>query len=83
MRRRSSALTSLSFVRNLLRIVCRNTVNFFARVFAQLCVKPRKSKVSGLPPSRATPVRFGEPAELDQARLVGVQFQTELRESLA
>jgi hypothetical protein len=72
MRRRSSALTSLSFVRNLLRIVCRNTVNFFARVFAQLCVKPRKSKVSGLPPPRLPPPGdlFGLPGDpLDHGKM--------------
>src|SRR2546428_14182978 len=80
-RRRSSALTSPSFARNLVRIVCRSTVNFPARVFTQLCVKPRKLKVSGLP--APTPVPVGEPTELDEARLVRVQLQAEPREPLA
>jgi len=55
-RRRSSDLTSFSLACHLLRIVCRSTVNRPFRVLAQLCVKPRKLKVSGLPPPR--PRRF-------------------------
>ena len=54
MRRRSSAFTSLSFACNRFRIVCRSTVNRPFRVFPQMCVKPRKLKVSGFPlPRRA------------------------------
>ena len=58
MRRRSSAfgLPSASPATSCASY-CRSTVNFPARVFAQLCVKPRKSKVSGLPPPRR--FRFG------------------------
>ena len=57
MRRRSSALTAFSFACIRVRIVCRSTVNRPFRVFAQLCVKPRKLKVSGFPSPRASPVR--------------------------
>ena len=37
-----------------LRIVCRRIVNPPFRVFAQVCVKPRKLKVSGFPAPRLT-----------------------------
>jgi len=37
----------------------------------------------GLAEATLRPALGGEPAELDEARLVGVQFQVELRESLA
>ena len=52
MRRRSSAFTSLSFARNRFFIVCRRTVKRPFLVFAQMCVKPRKSNVSGSPSPR-------------------------------
>ena len=52
-------------------------------VFPQMCVKPRKSNVSGFPSPRFCRFAAGEPSELDEPRLVGVQFQTELREPLA
>ena len=48
-----------------------------------MCVKPKKSNVSGLPRPRCCSVLGGEPAELDEPRLVGMQLQVELRESLA
>jgi hypothetical protein len=37
-----------------------------------MCVKPRKSNVSGLAFSSTFPVLFGKPPELDPARLIGV-----------
>jgi len=50
MRRRSSVFTSRSFACNLVRIVRRYTVNRpLLLVLPQMCVKPRKSKVSGSP----------------------------------
>ena len=49
-RRCNSALTSVSFACNRLRIVCRRTVKRpLLRFVAQMCVKPRKLNVSGLP----------------------------------
>ena len=47
-----------------------------------MCVKPRKSNVSGFPRPRRLG-SGGEPSELDQPCLVGLQLQAELRESLA
>ena len=56
-RRRSSVFTSCSLACNLERIVCRSTVNRpLLLFFPQMCVKPRKSKVSGFPCPR--PFRF-------------------------
>ena len=46
-------------------------------------MKPRKSKVSGFPSPRPLSILGGEPPELDEPRLLGMQFQPELRESLA
>ena len=63
--------------------VMRRTQKRPSRIFAQICVKPRKSNVSGFPAPRLLPVRGGEPPELDQPRLAGVQLQPELREPLA
>ena len=51
-RRHSSVLTSCGFACHLLRIVWHSTVNRPFRVFPQLCVKPRKLKVSGFPSPR-------------------------------
>ena len=48
--------------------------------FAQMCVKPRKSNVSGLPRPGPTGRGPGEPPELDQPGLARVQIQPELRE---
>ena len=48
-----------------------------------MCVKPRNWNVSGLPRPRASRSLGGEPPELDQARLLGVQLQAELREPVA
>src|SRR5216684_3270015 len=53
MRRLSSAFTSPSFACNRWRIVCRSTVNRpLTLVLPQMCVKPRKAKVSGFPAPR-------------------------------
>ena len=45
-----------------------------------MCVKPRKSNVSGFPRPRAARLPDGAPPELDQPGLVRVQLQPELRE---
>ena len=45
--------------------------------------EPKKVERLRLPEATCRPTCGREPAELDQARLVGVQFQTELREPLA
>src|SRR5260370_9991573 len=53
MRRRSSAFPAFSFACSLLRIVCRSTVYIpLLLFFTQMCVKPRKLKVSGFPSPR-------------------------------
>jgi hypothetical protein len=54
MRSRSCSLTSASFARNRFPDVCRFTANFPFLSFPLICVKPRKSNVSGLP----SPLRF-------------------------
>ena len=61
----------------------RRTQNRPLLVFAQMCVKPRKSNVSGFPTPRACRSPGGVPPELDQPGLVRVQLQPELREPLA
>ena len=53
------------------------------RVFPQLCVKPRKLNVAGLPSPRVPPISLRIAAELDDPRFVGMQIQPELREALA
>src|SRR5215813_11615633 len=74
MRCLSLALTSLSFLCQRWRIVCLRTTNLPLRVFAQLCVNPRKLKVSGLPsPRLCRLLRLS--AKLDQTRLLAVKFQ--------
>src|SRR3989442_9374150 len=52
-RRRRSTFTAFSFACHLVRTVCRSTVNFPFRVFPQLCVKPRKSKLTVLRQTRS------------------------------
>src|SRR5438876_10882251 len=49
MRSRSCCLTSRSLARMRLRIVVRRTMNRPNPFFPLMCVKPRKSNVSGLP----------------------------------
>ena len=61
-----------------LRIVLRRTVKAPFRVFPLMCVKPRKSNVSGLPSPRRFRFELGVPSELDPARFVGMQFQSKL-----
>ena len=80
MRSLSWSLTSRSFARIRFEIVMRLIQNRPFLDLAQMCVKPRKSNVSGLPCPRAAPVPGGVPPELDQSRLVRVQLQPELRE---
>jgi len=64
-----------------LAIVLRFSMKRPFRFFPQICVKPRKSNVSGRPSPRL-PVPGGVPSELDQACLLGAQLQRDLRESL-
>ena len=61
----------------------RRSQNRPSLVFPQMCVKPRKSNVSGLPRPRACRRWAAKPPELDQPGLVRVQLQPELREPLA
>ena len=51
---------------------CAVTVNRPNLFFPLMCVKPRKSNVSGFPSPRTFPVLFGKSAELDPARLIWV-----------
>ena len=53
------------------------------RVFPQMCVNPRNRNVSGLQDPARGPLLSGEPADPDQARLLGMELQAELREPLA
>src|SRR5262245_33604300 len=71
----SSALTTLSFACQRLRIVCRSTTNFPLRVFAQLWLKPKKVKRLRLSFSPLPSVFFRISAKLNQTRLSGMQFQ--------
>ena len=71
-----------SFARIRFEMVMRLSQKRPSLVFPQKCVKPRKSNVSGLPRPRAAPVLGGVAPELDEAGLVGMQFQVELREPL-
>src|SRR5579884_6229 len=78
----SSALTSLNFARIRLPTVIRLTAKHPVLVLPLMCVKPRKLNVSACP-GRRRPVHGGEPPELDQPRLLDLQFQPEFREPLA
>ena len=80
---RSWSLTSFSFARIRFEMVIRLTWNVLPCVFPQMCVKPRKSNVSGFPAPRFCRFAVGEPPELDQPRLARVQLQGEPREPLA
>ena len=82
-RRFSWSLTAFSFARIRFEIVIRLSQNRPLLDFAQMCVKPRKSNVSGLPRALGCPVTGGVPPELDQPGFVRVQFQPELREPAA
>ena len=59
-----------SFARIRFETVIRRTQNRPSRILAQMCVKPRKSNVSGFPRPRACRFVSGEPPELDQPRLI-------------
>ena len=79
-----SRLTASSLARIRFESVSRRSLNRpVFLVFPQMCVKPRNWNVSGLPSPRACTVAGGVPPELDQPRLLGIQFQTELREPVA
>jgi len=57
-------------------MVLRRIVNrLFFLVFAQICVKPRKSNVSGLPSSRRARFAVGKPTKLNEAGFLRVQGQ--------
>ena len=82
MRSRSSCLICRSFARMRLRIVVRRTMNRPNPFFPLMCVKPRKSNVSGLPSPSTFPVLFGKSAKLDPARLVRMELQPKLSQTL-
>ena len=50
--------------------------------FPQLCVKPRRLNVAGLPSPHGSPISCRIAAELDDPRFVGMQVKPELREAL-
>ena len=54
------------------------TLKFPFRAFPLMCVKPRKSNGSGLAFPSLFPALFGETSELDSARFVRVELQSEL-----
>src|SRR6266705_1728397 len=84
MRRLSSAFTSLSLACNRLRMVCLSTVNIrLLLFFAQMCVKPRKSNVSGFPWPRRARFSAANGPNFQEAGLFRVQLQPELAQSLA
>jgi hypothetical protein len=72
----------LSFIRIRFLMVRRTTRNFSALDFPQACVKPRKSKVSGLPFPRSRLICLGKSAKANQARLVRVHLEPEAFETL-
>ena len=76
-------MTAFSFARIRFEIVIRFSQKRPFPDLADMCVKPRKSNVSGLPPALGCPVAGGVPPELDQPGFVRVQFQSELREPAA
>src|SRR5438128_6750657 len=82
MRSRSCCLTCRSLARMRLRIVVRRTMNRANPFFPLMCVKPRKSIISGLP----SPLRFrfcsAKPTELNPARLVRMELQPKLSQTL-
>src|SRR3954451_24822287 len=84
MRCRSSSLIIRSFAFMRSRRLFRRSWNLPERVLPQMKVKPRKSKVSGLPsPRRRRPAFCREASELDQPGLLGMQRQRKLPQPLA
>ena len=77
MRLLSSIRISFSFAFIFLRLVLRSTQNFPFLVLPHMCVKPRKSKVSGFSSPRFCSSISSEPAELYQACLLRVKLQVE------
>jgi len=67
-------LTSLSFARSRFEIVMRLTQNRPPLDVAQMCVKPRKPDVSGLPSPRAFRCRAGARARSSQDYRLGVPW---------
>ncbi len=67
MRFRNSSLTACSLVRSRLALVSLKTMNLPFLVLPQQCVKPRKSKVSGLPcPRRLRLARAKRPNSISR-----------------
>src|SRR6266567_3945641 len=82
MRWRISSFIIRSFARMRSRRVFRLIRNLPLRDLPQMKVKPRKSKVLGLPSPRAL-VLHRQASELDQPRLLGMQRQRKLLQPLA
>ncbi len=81
-RRPSSAFTSLSLARNRLRIACLSNVNIPLLLFFPPDVRESEEvEGHGLSLTTLPPVFDRKRAELQEAGLVGVQFQSELPES--
>ena len=78
----SWSLTCRSFARIRFAIVIRRTQNRPVLVFPHMCVKPRKSNVSGFPTPRS-PAPGRHAARTRSAGSCRVQLQPELREPLA
>src|SRR6266508_6184222 len=81
-RRRSSAFTCFSLARSLFLMVTRRSQKRPSFVFPHMCVKPKIERLR-LDKAPLLSVRRREAAELDQASLVRVQLQVELREPFA
>jgi len=77
-------LTSFSFCARIrFETVVRRSQNRPSRVFPQTCCKAQKVERLQLPQTSRRPPLGRKAAELDQARLVRMQSQRELREPLA
>src|SRR5215472_1340879 len=79
----SWSLTSFSFARIRFEIVIRLTWKRPVPVFAQMCVKPRKSNVSGFPAPRAARRTAANRPNSIRRVLPRVQLQAESREPVA
>jgi len=76
----TGCLTSRSSARVRLEIVTRLSMKRPLLAFAEMCVKPRKLNVSGLPRTPPLAATSGVPPQLDQVRLLGVRFHCGLSE---
>ena len=77
---RSSPRRSLTCIR--FRRWCRRSRNLPSLLLAQMCVRPEVVEGLWLPESLRPSLRGSLPAELDEARLLRMQLQGELPESL-